>query len=335
MSAGCRQLGLLSALALVLSLGLAPAASASILLFPLDITPLAVEAPPDFAASINGRPASGDVAMAVVMPGDSVTITASALSSRADLVLDTPAAPAPRSRNHKGSTPQWRWTAPTAPGLYRLNLRNRTTTGTLHIQVFVKTPFNAGDTQLGGYQIGAYQQQPRHHNPIYAPPTGLIRVTPALARTPVAPGLLLGDFLCHEKPQQWPKYLLLRPRLLSKLNAIAEAIRATGIQMDALTIMSGYRTPWYNADIGNTTLYSRHLYGGAADIFVDTNDDGDMDDLNGDGQIDVADAQWLAQLIEQVDATHPKLAGGLSAYPGNSFHGPFVHVDVRGTAIRW
>lgn len=324
-----------AALVLGLNLVLAPVAGASLFLWPLDMTPAAIEASPDFQARVNGQPASGDVAMAAVMPGGSVTIAASQWSSNADLVLDTPAGLSLAPRPDKASTLQWHWPAPTTPGLYQLTLRNRTTTGALHIHVFVKTPFNARDPQIGGYQIGAYQQQPRRDNPIYAPPDGLIRVTPALARTAVAPGLVLADFLCHQKPQQWPKYLLLEPRLLSKLNAIAMAVRATGIQMNALTIMSGYRTPWYNADIGNTTVYSRHLYGGAADIFVDTNDDGDMDDLNGDGQIDVADAQWLATLIEQVDASRPTLAGGLSAYPANSFHGPFVHIDVRGTAVRW
>lgn len=321
--------------ALGLPPGLAPIAAASAFVLPLDGTPATIAATPDFATRVNGQPASGDVALAVVMPGGAVTIAASRLASNADLILDTPAGSKSARRADRSTQPRWRWTAPSQPGRYRLTLRNRTTTGALHINVLVETPFDSHDTRIGGYRIGAYQQQPRHDNPIYKPPAGLIRVTPDTAGTPVAPGLELDDFVCHQKPHQWPKYLRLAPHLLTKLNAISHAVRATGIPMHALTIMSGYRTPWYNADIGNDTVYSRHLYGGAADIFVDTNDDGTMDDLNGDGRVDVADARWLARLIEQVDAAHAELAGGLSAYPGNSFHGPFVHVDVRGTPVRW
>ena len=99
--------------------------------------------------------------------------------------------------------------------------------------------------------------------------------------------------------------------------------------------MSGYRTPWYNADIGNTTVYSQHLFGSAADIFVDADGDGRMDDLNGDSAVDTADARWLADLVEAVVAEQPSLAGGMSVYPANAAHGPFVHIDVRGVRARW
>lgn len=327
-----RTFGWLAGAALVA--GAVTSAQAAAVLFPIDWTPFHIQASPDFIAHINGEPTRQDVAIAVVMPGQSVRVAADRLSDKADLVLDDPAGQR-LARRPLSSRAAWRWRAPDTPGVYQLTLRNRATTAALHIQVFVETPFDISQTELAGYHIGQYQSRPRHDNPIYAPPKGLIRVTPAMADIEVAPGLYLGDFLCHQQPEQWPKFLRLEPRLLTKLQAITQAVRATGIRLDALTVMSGYRTPWYNQDIGNTTVYSRHLYGGAADIFVDTTGDGDMDDLNADGVIDVEDARWLAQLIEQVDDAHPAFAGGLSAYPGNAFHGPFVHVDVRGTAIRW
>ena len=60
-----------------------------------------------------------------------------------------------------------------------------------------------------------------------------------------------------------------------------------------------------------------------------------MDDLDGDGKITVGDARVLLAVAERVEADHPNLVGGLSAYPANSAHGPFVHVDARGVKARW
>jgi hypothetical protein len=41
-----------------------------------------------------------------------------------------------------------------------------------------------------------------------------------------------------------------------------------GHNVDGLTIMSGYRTPFYNRAIGNVPN-SRHVFGGAADFYID------------------------------------------------------------------
>jgi hypothetical protein len=116
--------------------------------------------------------------------------------------------------------------------------------------------------------------------------------------------------------------------------------------------MSGYRTPYYNRAIGNSTTYSRHLWGDAADIFVDTNPrDGEMDDLNRDGMENFRDAKILYDIVNDIYAPRiqrlltsglvyePRLqrlfTGGLARYPETDAHGPFVHVDVRGIYTRW
>ena len=102
--------------------------------------------------------------------------------------------------------------------------------------------------------------------------------------------------------------------------------------------MSGFRTPRYNASIGNRTTSSRHLFGGAADIYVDGDGDGWMDDLTGDGVVNFADAQELARLAEGLAAEGPETRwrpGGMGIYPANSVHGPFVHIDSRGYRARW
>jgi hypothetical protein len=62
-----------------------------------------------------------------------------------------------------------------------------------------------------------------------------------------------------------------------------------------------------------------------------------MDDLNQDGVIDTHDADVIYQLIE--NATEPRLQkilmGGLARYRETSSHGPFIHVDARGSYARW
>jgi hypothetical protein len=101
--------------------------------------------------------------------------------------------------------------------------------------------------------------------------------------------------------------------------------------------MSGYRTPYYNQTIGNETRYSRHLYGGAADIYVDEDGDGAMDDLDRDGRVDLDDAKVVAGLIERLSGSswYRPFTGGLGLYRANPAHGPFLHVDVRGYPARW
>jgi uncharacterized protein YcbK (DUF882 family) len=60
-----------------------------------------------------------------------------------------------------------------------------------------------------------------------------------------------------------------------------------------------------------------------------------MADLNDDGRIDARDAAVLAAAAERVERRHPELVGGVGIYRANSAHGPFVHIDVRGTRARW
>ena len=60
-----------------------------------------------------------------------------------------------------------------------------------------------------------------------------------------------------------------------------------------------------------------------------------MSDLNRDGRIDTGDAKVLAQAAENVEREHPDLTGGVGIYRATAAHGPFVHIDVRGTRARW
>jgi hypothetical protein len=193
------------------------------------------------------------------------------------------------------------------------------------------------DGFLNGYRIGHYPTVALRQQPIYTPPRGLIEVTLENENTLVSPHFRLRQFLCKQDGD-YPKYMVLDARLLTALELFLEKANAHGYQARTLTVMSGYRTPYYNRAIGNSTTYSRHVWGDAADIFIDENPkDGRMDDLNQDGEIDSHDAEVLYDLIESgyESRFQSLLVGGLARYRETSSHGPFVHVDVRGVTARW
>jgi Peptidase M15 len=220
---------------------------------------------------------------------------------------------------------RWRWQAPGEPGTHTLVVREGVSGTAACLRVFVLRPY-AGEETLDGYRIGTY--------PTGTAPPGLIRVREGMLDLPVSPHFRLGPFLAKQEGG-FPKYLLLRTRLLLALEAIASGLREKG--GEKLAVMSGYRTPHYHAGIGNTTTTSRHLFGDAADIYVDQNGDGRMDDLDGDGSVTDADAQLLYRWIDEMSAEpwYKPFLGGLSLYPTAPHRGPFVHVDVRGQSVRW
>jgi len=101
-------------------------------------------------------------------------------------------------------------------------------------------------------------------------------------------------------------------------------------------VMSGYRTPFYNKAIGDIE-FSMHQWGRAADIFIDKNGDGVMDDLNRDKTVDRLDAVTLANLLDTLSKTRAlaPFIGGIGIYGAGPGHGPFVHVDTRPWKARW
>ncbi len=240
-------------------------------------------------------------------------------------------------RLQAGEPQHWQWQAPQKPGPYSLTLQPEGREPvTLTLLVMVPAAQAKGG-HLNGYRIGQYPDKPLRGNPLYLPPRGFIEVHPDMLELPVSPHFTLGQFLCKQQPDHWPKYLLLREPLIAKLEIILAEVNRRGIRTDTFAIMSGHRTPWYNRAIGNTSLYSRHLWGGAADIYIDNSGDGRMDDLNGDGRIDIRDAQILLDIIDDIYGTgeHQRLHGGLGLYGPRPHRGPFVHVDARGIETRW
>lgn len=190
--------------------------------------------------------------------------------------------------------------------------------------------------KLDGYRVGEYQAVPLKGLEQYERPKGFIRLTDANSSLWVSDHYRMRDFQC--KLDGTTKFLILRTDALLKLELLQHELETQhGLRFDRFTIMSGYRTPYYNSKIGNETSYSRHLYGDAMDIYIDHDGDGNMDDVDRSGRVDSNDAKFLLKIAEKIDNSREWgwLKGGAGVYHANAAHGPYIHIDARGYVARW
>lgn len=229
----------------------------------------------------------------------------------------------------------WTWKAPAKTGHYCIKISRPNSADMTCLQAFVMVPYK-GEESLNGYYIGNYPDTRAKKDPVYSRPEGFIEVTEANLDTWVSPHFQLKQFLCKGH-QGYPQYVIIRPRLLIKLEALLEEFGKAGLPAKSLYVMSAYRTPEYNRRIGNKTTLSRHTFGDAADVFIDTDRDGRIDDLNKDGKHDNADAMVLHDLVRKAstEGWRKSLVGGLSIYKANASRTAFIHVDTRGTYVTW
>lgn len=193
--------------------------------------------------------------------------------------------------------------------------------------------------RIGSYRIGTFPFERRAPSRArYANPEGFIEVTPANQDTYVSEHFRLRDFLTKDQRAVWPKYLVLDARLLDKLELVIDELSRTGVPVRHVSVMSGFRTPQYNIQgvgEGGRAKNSRHQYGDAADVFIDNDRNGRLDDLNRDGAVNTRDVAVMVAAVERVERAYPELIGGAGTYKATSAHGPFVHIDARGYRARW
>ncbi len=112
---------------------------------------------------------------------------------------------------------------------------------------------------------------------------------------------------------------LLNKKVLYKFIDLQDALTAKEYDRDALTIISGHRTPKHNNRVGGASR-SRHIVGEALDFRVG--------DVNKDGRYTAADKDII---LELADKQIIKNQGGVGRYPNTRT----VHIDVRGFRARW
>jgi uncharacterized protein YcbK (DUF882 family) len=299
--------------------------------------PLSSEAPPPNVYLLDAalraftgrefRGQSGAVNVVVQAPGDT-------LAAPDSLPAD--------ARLRYGATPSDTAPAPKAPGIWNVMVAMKGAVRSVpNLSVVTLVPLSekrAG--RIGTYRIGSwpYESGGRPRSPQYAPPPGLVRVTPQNMNTQVSEHFRLRDFLTKGQQDVWPKYVAMSPRLLDKLELTIQELKASGIPVEHVGIISGFRTPDYNAGGGNTGgrgALSRHMYGDAMDWYVDNDRNGSNDDLNKDGRVNKEDARVIGLAAERVEKKYPELVGGIGLYNPTGAHNGFVHIDTRGYRARW
>jgi uncharacterized protein YcbK (DUF882 family) len=264
------------------------------------------------------------------MPREKITLAVATLSKRL-FSID-----APQGSLVATGPNTWTWQAPVKPGMYSIEAEIPGGRDIADFSAFVMVPSTeVRNGVLNGFQIGTYPSTPLKGNPIYIAPRGFIEVTRENENTKVSPNFRIKEFLTKQK-SDYPKYLVLDERLVYLLEAIGAHLEARGWNAEDIFVMSGYRTPFYNKQLDDTT-YSLHQWGRAADIYLDKDGNGVMDDFNKDKTVTKADAVALADVLEGLSKT-PELSsfiGGIGIYGATSAHGPFVHVDTRPGRARW
>ena len=187
------------------------------------------------------------------------------------------------------------------------------------------------------YHVGRWPGERRKMSGNYDNPVGFIEVTPENMDLRLSTHFTLRSFITHDQDNVWPKYVVVREELLDKLELVLSTLESQGVPTRNVVVLSGFRTPQYNrrATFEGGAYASRHQFGDAADMIIDSDRNGRMDDLNRDGVVNFRDTDVINRAVEQVERQHPDLVGGLGLYRAMGPSGPFAHIDVRGTRARW
>jgi hypothetical protein len=221
--------------------------------------------------------------------------------------------------------------APAEPGFYHLAVlqgAQQSIVDSLTITVLVPFSAKLGAT-LNGYKIGTYLAE-RRSSANAERPDGFVQVSETDVDLPVSTHLRLSDFITHDEQVTWPRYAAVSPLLLDKIELVlTEIADARGAGRDVrmeMDVHSGFRTPLHNRRVPQSASESRHQYGDAADLAIDA---------NGDGRYSAADCKLVAAAVDKVELAHPELVGGLGIYTSRRYSTPYVHIDTRGTLVRW
>jgi uncharacterized protein YcbK (DUF882 family) len=279
------------------------------------------------AAPRPGYGRSGDVLVRVAMPGQLVESPVALPAGSAPLRYRwVRAADSSEADGPHALAPGTGVVAPRQPGVYRIAVgdgANRHVVDDLTLAVLVPFSQKFGGA-VNGYRMGSWPFERLGGER----PLGFVEVTARTARLPVSRHVRLGDFVTHDRQARWPRYVVLSPRLLDKLElVVAELAKLRGMpdpSRIAVRINSGFRTPAHNSGVEGSALNSRHQYGDAADVAIDA---------DGDGRFTSFDSRVVGLAVEMVEKRHPELVGGLGVYVNTG--SPYVHLDARGRRARW
>lgn len=274
---------------------------------------------PPFALTVNGDPLPRQITAFIAEPGARVLVSSPGPMRWS--VLDM-----------RGEGSEFEFTLPRSHGIFTLAAVD--SASALEWAVIVPVQgCRMRTATLNSYPMGFFggtEAATREHVPDF-----FIELNSATYNTRISTHFAISDFLCTIRGD-WPQYMAFDLDLAWKLEAVLSSVRMHYPEARSIHIISGFRTPAYNAQIGNETDTSLHLYGKAADFWIEGWPPNDlMDDVDRNKRIDVYDGEFVVDLVRALEAAGEVPAGGASAYRWTEAHGPYVHVDTRGRPARW
>ena len=246
--------------------------------------------------------------------------------------------------------------------------------GTLQI-LSPSAPEQFKDGRIDGYEIGNYpdpndptifqrfeveeSNYPRTYPDKYLPVQCFYKITPENVEKSVSKNLTLRFFTMDFpwKSFGYPQYIALDTNVIRKLEDFHKLLNESGIRVTTFKPIYGFRPPLFNLgtietrkDTNLKVPFSMHQYGKAVDMIVDEDGDNVIDDINGDGVIDVFDPAELAKYANVLDRQyrerHDPALGGAGIYTHHDFverpiQTPYLHIDTRnyltsgGGLVRW
>lgn len=276
-------------------------------------------APPVFSISVDGSPLNPSMTSFAAVPGGRVHVSCG--DSLSWSMLDT-----------RGQGREFCFDLPRSHGIFTLTGR----AGDSVQEWAVLVPVDGSRMRtatLNSYPMGFFGGSDAATREFI--PDGFIELRQETYNTRLSTHFRTSDFLCTLRGD-WPQYMALDLNLVWKLEALLEEVRTCYPAARSIHVISGFRTPAYNSAIGNETDTSLHIYGKAADVWVEGWPSNNlMDDIDRNKRIDVYDGEFLVSLTRGLEARGEVPVGGASAYRWTESHGPYVHIDTRGSAARW
>lgn len=201
-----------------------------------------------------------------------------------------------------------------------------------------------GKLSVRGKYLGPYSdaeksgvEKVRLNAESYVPPRLFFEITSNVAELLVSRSFRLQDLVVPDADtgKRHCDFAPVSYRLLDALETFCDAVEGQGFPRGAVKLISVWRDPLHNSDIGSGT-FSRHKYMDAFDVVIDGDGDGDMDDLNLDGRKDKLDALFVLALAEELQFKGAIPVGGLGAYVfSGGDYSSTCHIDLRGHRARW
>ncbi len=238
------------------------------------------------------------------------------------------------------SNDSFTWKAQAESGHYQAVISEKNGEGPaseIRLNVFVLHSRTEKNGQyLENFRIGYYPEIPADKKEYYSKPDGFFKIDKSILELQLTPHFKVKQFLTKQT-NELPQFIAIQESLLLKLEFFLAEVNSAGYTAETFGIVSIYRSPYFNKKLGNNTNLSRHIFGDAADIYIDNSGNNWMDDLNGDGHSTIADSEILYDLAVKFDQKkeYSYLQGGVSSYKGNGVRGPFLHIDTRGFHVSW